>query len=571
MTTQKVTGNWDASRVLRALGRIGYHPVAAILDIVDNSVSAESSKVWIAIGIGKEARSGPGRRRATITEIVIVDNGKGMDSAGLENALTLGASSKNYSESTLSKFGLGLKSAAFSLGQRLEITSRFNQGTQFRRATVDLMAIDAAGGKYEYTLEVVGEKQVNEDPHLQLIAGETGTVVRISSIYLESMPSVADVLDGLRSKTGVVYYYYIRGVVPNRPPLSIYVNEEGIAAVDPLFVTEELPDLDDRNWDGIATSWITRPKEFQIDAENKRKALVEMVQLPHPPRAARKLGLNQAEIRKKYLIDAQNYGFFIYRNYRLISWSDSLDGMVPRDQDLYSFRGRLLISSDADDLLNIDVTKSRIQLSEVARIQLTPIANEALKASRKAWNRAKGMNSDEDSITPHAEINQHLDKVNQNLERDDQFDESVASEADRKKLEARRVKAVQAKPAQPEEQRRLAEEGQRVQYVDFLPNNQLWERAHDPKLGLIVRVNKSHRFCREVMESLTRNVALLKTVDLLFFSLARAEYLLAYRSEFKEGQVEGIMGQFREEVGSQLSEFLRRIDPSVIIDETDSR
>ena len=44
-----------------------------------------------------------------------------MDEEGLDNALTLGSSAERYSENTLSKFGMGLKTAASSLGKRLEM------------------------------------------------------------------------------------------------------------------------------------------------------------------------------------------------------------------------------------------------------------------------------------------------------------------------------------------------------------------------------------------------------------------------------------------------------------------
>ena len=90
--------------------------------------------------------------------------------------------------------------------------------------------------------------------------------------------------------------------------------------------------------------------------------------------------MSQNECRSHYLIGAGNYGFYIYRNWRLISWADRL-GFVPRDQDLYSFRGRLLINGDADDILNIDVTKSHIHLSEIAQDQLKLVIQEAVRKS----------------------------------------------------------------------------------------------------------------------------------------------------------------------------------------------
>ena len=42
-------GAWDAGRVFQALGRIGYDPVSALLDLVDNSVSARATSAIINV------------------------------------------------------------------------------------------------------------------------------------------------------------------------------------------------------------------------------------------------------------------------------------------------------------------------------------------------------------------------------------------------------------------------------------------------------------------------------------------------------------------------------------------
>jgi hypothetical protein len=96
-------------------------------------------------------------------------------------------------------------------------------------------------------------------------------------------------------------------------------------------------------------------------------ANVTMTQLPHPSSMEAAGTMKRAQARDMYNIAAGDYGFYVYRNGRLISWAASL-GMVPQDQDLYSFRGRLEISSAADGVPNIDVTKSRILLSDTAQI-----------------------------------------------------------------------------------------------------------------------------------------------------------------------------------------------------------
>ena len=99
-------GTWDPSRVLDALGRIGYHPVAAILDIVDNSVSAMAANIHVDLELGSDSKSGKGRRRAFLAAVSVVDDGIGMSLDGLHNAISLGSSTEHYAENTLSKFGM---------------------------------------------------------------------------------------------------------------------------------------------------------------------------------------------------------------------------------------------------------------------------------------------------------------------------------------------------------------------------------------------------------------------------------------------------------------------------------
>ena len=139
------------------------------------------------------------------------------------------------------------------------------------------------------------------------------------------------------------------------------------------------------------------------------------------------------ECREYYKIGAGNYGFYIYRNKRLISWAESLD-FVPRDQDLYAFRGRLLINSDADDVLNIDVTKSRIHLSEVAEDQLKGEIREAVKKSRNAWKTAYNITVKSKDQVPHDTANQELDRISHLQDDDDKRDESVAPIDERKEF-----------------------------------------------------------------------------------------------------------------------------------------
>ena len=552
-------GTWNAVRVFQALGRIGYDPVSALLDLVDNAVSAGATCVAIKANQERQDRQ-RGRPKAILKSFVIADNGCGMDEEELANALTLGSSAALYHENTLSKFGMGLKTAAASLGKRLEIISRAeNDSDRVRKVVLDQDSIVEAG-KYVYELTDPTEEDLAE---LKACAQEkSGTLIRVTKIFSESLPRTAEIIDGLKRKAGVIYYYYLKGLAEGFEPLSLTIDTDDVAPIDPLFVDEIHPDdanLNEHTWNGLQPKWITESQAIQLSVTEYTTAQVQITQLPHPPSVERKGLMSRKDCRARYRIESGNCGFYIYRDWRLISWADSL-GFVPQDQDLYAFRGRLLINSDADDVLNIDVTKRRIHLSEIAQNQLKPLVLEAVKKSRVAWKTAHRFSVEPLTQNPHDTANQALSRIAALQTDEDKRDEVVAPFEERKELEHRRNKAAKAKPIHSEDQERVSETGHRVLYVDTLDNNQLWERAHDPTHGLIVRVNRSHSFCRDILDTVYDNSNLLKIVDVLFFAIARGEYDLVYKSEHDDGQIEEIMAEYRERVGGTLLDIIRRLN-----------
>ena len=555
-------GGWDAGRVLQALGRIGYDPVSAILDLVDNSVSASATSIVVKVDTESEERTEGqrGRTRAVLKSLVIVDNGCGMDEAGLDNALTLGSSAQLYYTNTLSKFGMGLKSAAASLGKRLEVISRSKDDLHRGRKVVLDQDLIVEKRNYVYNLTEPTEEDLNElDACTQ---GKSGTLIRITELFHQSLPSTSEIIRGLQERAGVIYYYYLKSMVDGVKRLSLKIDDSDVLPVDPLFIDEidaDNSNLNEHNWDGLNPKWITQPQAIQLDATGSTWAQVEITQLPHPPSVERKGLMSRRDCRNRYLIEAGNYGFYIYRNWKLISWADRLD-FVPQDQDLYAFRGRLLINSDADDILNINLRKSRVHLSEIAQDQLKPEVQEAVKRSRIAWQTVHRVTVASLAQGPHDAANQELNRISYLQADEDRRDESVAPIEEKKELEKRRDKAVRTKPIMPEDAQYVKATGEHVLFVDTLDNNQLWERAHDPTEGLIVRINRSHRFCRDILDTVHDNSNLLKVMDVLFYSIVKGEFDLVYKSEQDDDKIEEIMAEYRERVGETLSDVIRKLD-----------
>lgn len=134
---KKRTRTMNAARVLFGISRIGYTPASAICDIIDNAVSANAEN--IRVFIKKKNKNFNWNKKDNVEEYLIIDDGNGMSEAGIDNALDLGSSDEFYTENTLSKFGLGLKSASFAQGERLEVIS--GDGHGIYKQYVDLQEI----------------------------------------------------------------------------------------------------------------------------------------------------------------------------------------------------------------------------------------------------------------------------------------------------------------------------------------------------------------------------------------------------------------------------------------------
>src|SRR5882724_9531636 len=86
----------NATRTIEALRELGYDSYASVMDLLDNCVDAQASNIEITISEEKGD-----------FQIVIEDDGLGMDEETLDEALRLGSDTQRET-GDLGKFGLGL-------------------------------------------------------------------------------------------------------------------------------------------------------------------------------------------------------------------------------------------------------------------------------------------------------------------------------------------------------------------------------------------------------------------------------------------------------------------------------
>lgn len=568
--------------VLRRLA-VGWSVPDALFALIDNSVQAGASNVWVHVRRAEEVYGDT--RKNNVAAYEIVDDGDGMDAAGLLGALELGASADDYGEHSLSKFGLGLKAAAFSQGERLELISSDGSGP-FEKRVVSVPDVEASGA-YEARHEPLSDTDRSlVDLHLP---GGQGTVVRIAGVRMDNHPRVKDTLDEIRYRAGVIYYYFLND---DERGFTLTVDDEPIEPYDPLWTTEADANgnLDEATWAGKTAEWIRRPTQVTLDADATPpvRATIEVTQLPHPPTFefepdGKALGL-RAQTRDRYRIGAGNYGYYVYRNRRLISWAERFGGIVPQNVDYYAFRGRILIDETADEAFNIDVKKADLNLSDAAQKYLDDLTADYKRKSREAWEKMSAEYTErkrEDASAKAEEIaaaftpDDEPDGVTspepeqgrneREAEYQDALTQAARREAARKKAEET-GKAADDVEVTPEDVAAVVRgdanpAAQHIFRVERLDDDVMWSPYLDAEHDRSVRINRHHRFARLVFSDNSDNADLQVLFELLLFHLALAEgKTVRQLDDLKRADVERVLAQFRRYASNNLADLCRELE-----------
>ena len=573
----------SAGRICDGLARIGYTPQSAICDIIDNAVTAEAKNIYVAITRDNPELSD--NARGNVREYLIIDDGKGMDEDGIKEALALGASEMQYGANTLSKFGLGLKSAAFSQGEVLEVLSSVGGGTPFVKYRVSLPEIRQ---RDEYGTEKVDVSEEDARIIAKYLPEGHGTVIRLGEIRKANHPRIKETLEELKERVGIIYYYFMLD-----GSLIIHLEDSACVPFDPLFSEEAnahknadgtLNGLNEFDWDGKDTRWIQAPITVTLDdgdGEPGRivRATLEVTQLPHPPAFKFDSEDGWENARKKYRMEAGNYGFYVYRNKRLLGWVERFNGIVPMHGDFYGFRGRVFLDSDADDVINLDVKKSRVMLSEQAHKTLDDLAANFRRKSRKAWKHA----AEEVERRGQADTQTTVNRIANQVEPVEDLPgvaDSAGGIAEDKRREHALIEEQQQRFAQdavalqtPIDELITGEDAKpsdRVFRVNHVEDNFLFEPYYDAVKTTCVRINRVHRFSQVIYQGNSQNGDLHIIFDLMLLKLAEAESFVQRKLHTLDQRVvEKVLKLYRRQASESLAELCREAEEELPHDRTD--
>jgi len=217
----------DPRSHIKTLMRIGYTLTSAVADIIDNSITAQSSSI--------EIYSPPGWKNPIIS---ILDNGIGMSPEELISNMKIGCKdpSQERAESDLGRFGSGMKTASFSQARRLTVISKKSNGP-IAAAVWDIDFIEETNS---WQLEVLDEEEIKLIPGISLnsesdqgtqIIWEKLTCLHTGSHVISQDEDLAFQLTDLGKYIGLHFHRFI----DKKSKLAIFINKKKIEAIDPFL------------------------------------------------------------------------------------------------------------------------------------------------------------------------------------------------------------------------------------------------------------------------------------------------------------------------------------------------
>lgn len=358
-----------APAFIESMRAVGYSLESAISDIVDNSISAGATSVSIQF------------RPFDTPYVAILDNGKGMASQELTEAMRHGGRSplEERSPNDLGRFGLGLKTASLSQCRKLTVVS-YKSGKLSARAW-DLDLVDK---RKAWVLHVPdSEAEIKELPHVgDLIRLKHGTVViwqdldRLAAGETSIESALDSKMDHVREHIAITFHRYLSGE-PGLKKLRIDINSNPVQPLD-VF---------------LATHKATQPLYEEAFKVKGHEIRVQPFILPH----ISKLTPEELQLAGGEEGLRRNQGFYVYRNRRLIirgTWF-----RLARAEELTKLaRVRVDIPNALDNLWTLDIKKSSAHPPEVVRRNLGRTVERIGEGSRRAYT-FRGRRTQRDGIT----------------------------------------------------------------------------------------------------------------------------------------------------------------------------
>ena len=355
----------DATSLMTSARSFGNYDLAgALADLIDNSITANASNVWIKC-----------LYQGGNPVVTIIDDGAGMDYQTLVEAMRPASTSpaSERSPDDLGRFGWGMKSASLSQCKKLTVLTR--QEGHACGAIWDLNAID------KWSMGVLTEEEVTSIASKEL-PGDHGTEIiwndcdRLSENGSISSSAFNDLIAHAMDQLALVFHRFLEGKA-RRSKLAVYVNGGRLEPFDPFHTSHN-------------ATVVHELESLEVDGQLVR---IRPYTLPHFSKLKEgeheRLGGEEGFLR--------NQGFYVYRNERLIihgTWF-----RLAKYGDLTQLiRISVDIPNSMDEVWKITLDKSEAKLPTVLRNRLGQIVAGLKKKSSKVIRSKSGKINDAKTV-----------------------------------------------------------------------------------------------------------------------------------------------------------------------------
>ena len=360
-----------ADVLMISMRAMGYSFERAVADIIDNSISAHAREIVIRFPVDPSD-----------CYVAVCDNGEGMTSSELFDAMKYGSESKRNgrNEDDLGRFGLGLKSASLSQCRKLTVASKKNG-----IISAYIWDLDVIEQKRDWFVIECSEEQISEIRFLDYLENkESGTVVIWENfdVFEKSTGNIYGALSNHMTETSdylsLIFHRFLNR--SDKYAVRIKINNFQLKGFDPF--------LENHNKTNIRREiQIMIPDSKGEDQTVKVQPYILPFQKDLSPEDKKRSG------------GIENYrskqGFYIYRNERLIVWGTWFNRH--RDELTKYARIRVDIPNTLDDIWGIDIKKQSATIPPSIRKRLTKAVDDAMDRSvQKQTYRGRVAKIDED-------------------------------------------------------------------------------------------------------------------------------------------------------------------------------
>lgn len=347
-----------------ALRQLGYTNYTAIADIIDNSIEGEVGSKNVFIDLIKCEED-----KTKFSDILISDDGCGMDEETIFSCMRLGSRTGKDYVHNLGVYGAGLKTAAISIGRRLTVHTKTEEGSLFR-AILDIDQINDAEDTIDVEIEAFNDDSDEYKFFNTYTKSTHGTIIQISKLDRIQNKDYSGFEGTLSRKIRIFFNKFI-----DSDSCAFIVNGKKLSYFDTIGnkngMGTELIDEGDFTYNDSVIHW----KGWYIPKD-----------------------VQDADFDNGFGRTNSDAGIYIYRQMRLVGCGLDFGMCQKTGHWTNGFRFELFMDGSADKIFGTTFTKMIIERDRSSIEQgfydklktiVSPLANQCAKTQKREDNEEK--------------------------------------------------------------------------------------------------------------------------------------------------------------------------------------